>query len=90
MPSSITEALSLERAGVVGAQRLKEDEAVPLGTTGQPLGLEPGGLAVAGLPPAGPLRVVSAWPDQEISETGTTFDTTPLRTAADNARPLWC
>ena len=41
------------------------------------------------LPPAGPLRAVCAWPDQEISETSTTVDTAPLRTAADHATPLW-
>jgi len=41
------------------------------------------------LPPAGPLRVVCAWPDREISETSTTFDATQLRIAAAEATPLW-
>jgi len=41
------------------------------------------------LPPPGPLRVVCAWPDQEISETSTTIDTTQLRSAAAQAARLW-
>jgi hypothetical protein len=41
------------------------------------------------LPPAGPLRVVCAWPDREVRETSTTFDATQLRIAAAQATLLW-
>ena len=41
------------------------------------------------LPPPGPLRLVCAWPDRGIAETGTTVDAGPIRQAAAQAVPLW-
>jgi hypothetical protein len=41
------------------------------------------------LPPAGPLRVVCQWLDQDIDLTVTELDTQPLLDAAARAHPLW-
>jgi hypothetical protein len=41
------------------------------------------------LPPAGPLRVVCQWLDQDIALTAHDLDAGPFRDAAARARPLW-
>jgi hypothetical protein len=41
------------------------------------------------VPPAGPMRIVCAWPDRGIEETSTQLDATALSSAAASASTLW-
>ncbi|MFJ9854253.1 ankyrin repeat domain-containing protein [Streptomyces sp. NPDC101150] len=46
-------------------------------------------LHLSQLPPAGPARLVVAWPDERVPETGTDIDAAALRAAAGDALEIW-